>query len=63
MRGRLSPLERRRCVLVLAALQGVIGPEQARGDGAPGAPGFGEFDHRFGTRPLVQIQGIPHRML
>ena len=43
----MSPLERSRCGAVFAPSPGIIGPQQPRGDAAPGAPGFRDLDHHL----------------
>ena len=48
----------------LAPLGGpVIGPQQARRDAAPGAPGLGEHDRLLRRRPFRQREGEPRRLL
>ena len=45
----------RRC----AGLEGgVVGPQQAGGDAAPGTPALGELQHRLRVRALGELQGV-----
>src|SRR4026208_1326758 len=43
--------------------QGIVGPQQSRGDATPGTPGFGNLVHLNKRRPLGKQERVLDRVL